>query len=56
MRVALSLGMVLGMGHGWIVTEFPELAQTPWPEVIETVKTDTDFSAFGSGFSDSFPY
>ncbi len=48
--------MVLGMGHGWVATEFPELAQTRWLEVVETVKSDTDFSPFRSEFTDSFPY
>ena len=56
MRFAMSLGMLLGMTHGWIVSEMPAFAQQDWADVVDTVKSDTDFSPFGSGHPDLFAY
>ena len=56
MRLAMSLGMLLGMTHGLIAVETPAMAGSWWSEVVETVNSDTDFSPFGSAGPQEFPY
>ena len=55
-RFAISLGMLLGLSHGWVVSN-PNptgLLQTINP--IRTVKSATTFTPFGSGPHQEFPY
>ncbi|MAS27618.1 MAG: hypothetical protein CBD47_05560 [Synechococcus sp. TMED187] len=55
-RFALSLGMLLGISHGWVMSE--NLAQNK-PSFLNTgqsVNSDTDFSPFSSGSHHFFSY
>ncbi|QNJ01592.1 putative conserved secreted protein [Synechococcus sp. A15-62] len=56
MRFALSLGMLLGMSHGWVTAE--ALQQQPMQgfDSIETVNSATQFNPFSSRSHQFFPY
>ncbi|QNI93055.1 putative conserved secreted protein [Synechococcus sp. BOUM118] len=56
MRFALSLGMLLGMSHGWVTAEGQANNNSGLLEVVRTVKSTTSFSPFSSGQHQFFPY
>jgi hypothetical protein len=55
-RFALSLGMLLGMSHGWVTAEGQANNNSGLLEVVRTVKSTTSFSPFSSGQHQFFPY
>ena len=55
-RLALSLGMLLGMTHGWVISEGRASQADAGLEFAKTVKSATIFSPFGSDGNQSFPY
>ncbi|QNI43747.1 putative conserved secreted protein [Synechococcus sp. A15-28] len=56
MRFAISLGMLLGMSHGWVTAEGRASTNSDLFEVLKTVKSTTTFSPFSSGQHQFFPY
>lgn len=56
MRFAMSLGMLLGIAHGWISSEQTPIATQHGVELINTVKSDTDFLPVRSQAFGYFPY
>jgi hypothetical protein len=55
-RFALSLGMLLGLSHGWVVSESRASENTDGIGFVKTVKSATGFNPFGSNSHQSFPY
>ena len=55
-RLALSLGMLLGMTHGWVISEGRASQSDGSLEFVKTVKSATLFRPFGSDGNQSFPY
>ena len=56
LRVAISLGMLLGMSHGWVTAEALQTSAPPAINDLEIVKSDTSFGPFGSDSNKFFPY
>ena len=56
MRFAMSLGMLLGMAHGWISSDHTPIAAQQELELINTVKSDTHFFPGRSQAFGYFPY
>jgi hypothetical protein len=55
-RFAISLGMLLGMSHGWVTAESRARNESATFEIVRTVKSATGFSPFSSGEHQLFPY
>ena len=55
-RFAISLGMLLGMGHGWAVSEGLNKGSFALINVVQTVKSDARFAPFSSDTHTVFPY
>ena len=56
LRYAISLGMLLGMGHGWVASETQNTEHFIPMNVVQTVKIDTGFAPFSSDAHTVFPY
>jgi hypothetical protein len=56
LRFAISLGMLLGMGHGWAASEGLNKGSFALINVVQTVKSDTRFAPFSSDTHTVFPY
>lgn len=56
MRFAISLGMLLGMTHGWVMAESPEPAGNAFINSAKAVYFDTNQPLFGSNSYSELPY
>ncbi len=56
MRFAISLGMLLGMSHGWLVSEGRASTSSDPLKIVQTVKSATEFSPFSTDPFPTFPY
>jgi hypothetical protein len=48
--------MLLGMSHGWVTAEAFQHQPNPAINLLETVKSNTQFEPFGSPKHQLFPY
>ena len=55
-RLAISLGMLLGMTHGWVMAGTPDQPGSMFINSVITVKSDTNWSPFSSDSYNGFPY
>ena len=55
-RFAISLGMLLGMTHGWVMADTPDQPGSMFINSVITVKSDTNWSPFSSDSYNGFPY
>ena len=55
-RFALSLGMLLGMSHGWVTADALQQQPMQGLDSIETVNSATQFNPFSSRSHQFFPY
>ena len=55
-RFAISLGLLLGLSHGWVVSTPSPTGMLQTINPIRTVKSATTFTPFGSGSHQEFPY
>jgi hypothetical protein len=55
-RFAISLGMLLGVSHGWVTSESRASNNPAAVETVRSVKSATHFSPFSSGQHQLFPY
>ena len=55
-RFAISLGMLLGMTHGWVMADTHDQPGNMFINSVNTVKSDTNWSPFSSNSYNDFPY
>ncbi|ABB36370.1 hypothetical protein Syncc9605_2645 [Synechococcus sp. CC9605] len=55
-RFALSLGLLLGMSHGWVTAEGLQQQPVKGFDSIETVNSATQSNPFSSRSHQFFPY
>ena len=56
LRFALSLGLLLGMSHGWVMAEANTSDQPTLLNPVQIVNSNTEWSPFGSDSYQDFPY
>ena len=55
-RLAISLGMLLGMTHGWVMADTHDQSGNMFINSVNTVKSNTNWAPFGSDPYNGFPY
>ena len=56
LRLALSLGLLLGMSHGWVMAEANTSDQPTLLNPVQIVNSNTEWSPSGSDSYQGFPY